>query len=187
PSIHQVHFQTSFFQNVVYRDPIHARGLHRDGPNRTLLQPDRHLLQLRRGAPEATYRLTIPCRRDSHIVGFVADINAGGIRMDHLQADVFALDLPRHLPPLLAVHLVPIALRWLVGCVLGFLLLLVFHANRSTLNSTWLGPVSETCSISPAGSGPYPFSGQRRHHLYNRQYRSHAHLSGRNAPEKIRP
>jgi len=39
---------------------------------------------------------------------------------------------------------------------LGFLLLFVFHANRSTSNSTWLGPVSETYSISPAGSGPYP-------------------------------
>jgi hypothetical protein len=33
----------------------------------------------------------------------------------------------------------------------------VFHADRSTSNSTWLGPVSETYSISPAGSGPYPF------------------------------
>jgi signal transduction histidine kinase len=33
----------------------------------------------------------------------------------------------------------------------------VFHANRSKLNSTWLGPVSETYSISPAGSAPYPF------------------------------
>jgi hypothetical protein len=39
--------------------------------------------------------------------------------------------------------LLPMALRWLV-CVLGFLLLLGFHANRSTLNSTWLGPVGET-------------------------------------------
>jgi hypothetical protein len=90
-------------------------------------------------------------------VGFVANINASDIRMYHLQADVFALDLPRHLPPLLAVHLLPIALRWAAGCFPGFLRLLGFHANRSTLNSTWLGPVSETYSISPAGSGNYPF------------------------------
>jgi hypothetical protein len=47
--------------------------------------------------------------------GFVADINAGGIRMDHLQADVFALDLS------LAGHLLPIALRWAADCFLGFL------------------------------------------------------------------
>jgi hypothetical protein len=122
-----------------------------------LLQPDRHLLQLGRGATEALYRLAIPLWRHGYIVGFVADINAGGIPMDHFQADVFALDLSRHLSPLLAVHLLPMALLWAADCFLGFLVLLVFHANRSTLNSTWLGPVSETYSISPAGSGPYPF------------------------------
>src|SRR6266550_1880927 len=31
------------------------------------------------------------------------------------------------------------------------------YGCSSTLNSTWLGPVSETYSISPAGSGPHPF------------------------------
>jgi hypothetical protein len=90
-------------------------------------------------------------------MALIATINTGGIRMDHLQTDIFTLDLPRHLPPLLAVHLLPMALRWAADCFLGFLLLFVFHANRSKLNSTWLGPVSETYSISPAGSGPYPF------------------------------
>jgi hypothetical protein len=38
-------------------------------------------------------------------------INASGVGMDHFQTKVFALDLPRHLPPFLAVHLVPMALR----------------------------------------------------------------------------
>jgi hypothetical protein len=28
------------------------------------------------------------------------------------------------------------------------------------LNSTWLGPVGETYTISPAGSGLYPFQGK---------------------------
>jgi len=47
------------------------------------------------------------------------------------------------------------------------------------LNSTWPGPVGETYTISPAGSGLLSFSGQGRHHLYNRQYRSHAfHRAG---------
>ncbi len=101
----RVHFEVSSFENVVYRDPIHASGLHCDGPNPALLQPDRHLLQLGRGATEALYWLAITLWRRGYIVGFVADINAGGIRMDHLQADVFALDLSRHLSPLLAVHL----------------------------------------------------------------------------------
>jgi len=71
------------------------------------------------------------------------------------------------------------ALRWMVGCFLGFLLWLWFHANLPRLNSTWPGPVGETYTISPAGSGLLSFSGQGRHHLYNRQYRSHAlHRAG---------
>jgi phage terminase large subunit-like protein len=54
-------------------------------------------------------------------VGFVADIYAGGIGMDHRQAEVFALDPARHLSPLLAIHLVPIALHGAAGCWLGLL------------------------------------------------------------------
>src|SRR6202022_4496786 len=111
PGIHQVHFQTSLFENVVYRNPLHASGLHGDGPNPALLQPIRHRLQLAGGTSEAPYRLVVPARRYSYKVGFVADINAGGIRMYHLQADIFTLDLPHRLAPLLAVHLIPMAAR----------------------------------------------------------------------------
>ena len=45
------------------------------------------------------------CRAD------ISDINAGGIGMYHLQADIFTLDLPHRLAPLLAVHLIPIVAR----------------------------------------------------------------------------
>jgi len=79
--------------------------------NSALLQPIRHRLQLAGGTSEAPYRLLVPARRYSYIVGFVADINAGGIGMYHLQADIFTLDLPHHLAPLLAVHLIPMAAR----------------------------------------------------------------------------
>jgi len=57
------------------------------------------------------HRLAVAARRYRHVMEFVADINARGIGMYHLQTDIFALDLPRHLPPLLAVHLVPMPLR----------------------------------------------------------------------------
>src|ERR1700722_19188085 len=40
---------------------------------------------------------------------------------------------------------------------LGFSFCLGFMLTYSTSNSTWLGPVGETYSISPAGSGLYPF------------------------------
>src|SRR5438445_11650421 len=92
---------------------------------------------------------------------FVADINARGIGMDHFQADVFALDLAHHLPSLLAIHFVPMVLRWMVACLSVFLLWLGFHANLPMSNSTWPGPVGENYSISPAGSGRSPYSGQR--------------------------
>jgi hypothetical protein len=40
---------------------------------------------------------------------------------------------------------------------IDFLRWLGFHANLSTLNSTWPGPVGETYSVSPAASGRSPF------------------------------
>jgi len=98
--------------------------------------------------PEAPYRLAVPARGYRHVVGFVADVNASGVGVDHFQAEVFTLHLAHHLPSLLAVHLVPMVLRWMVGCSFAFLLCLGFHASLPMSNSTWLGPVGET-SQSP--------------------------------------
>jgi hypothetical protein len=56
--------------------------------------------------------------------------------MHHFQADVFALDFPRHLPPLLAVHLLPITLRCAAGCFLCFLLLRESFAFRAALSGS---------------------------------------------------
>src|SRR5207253_3910222 len=75
---------------------------------------------------------------------------------------------------LLAVHLVPMVLRWMVGCSFVLLLWLGFHANLPVLNSTWPGPVGENYTISSAGSGRSPLQDNARHHLHNRQNRSHA-------------
>src|SRR6516164_8640534 len=111
----------------------------------------------------------------------VADVNTGGIGVYHLQAQIFALHLPHHFPPLLAVHLSPLARFWadngLLPSILafrGFLPWFAFHAMLLPLNSTWLGPGGETYTISPAGSGLVPYPGQACHHLHNRQNRSHA-------------
>jgi len=45
------------------------------------------------------------------------------------QIEIFALDFPRHLSPLFAVHLMPVVLRWAPDCFLVFLRLLGFHPN----------------------------------------------------------
>jgi hypothetical protein len=76
--------------------------------------------------------LVVAARGNRHVVEFVADINARGIGMDHFQAEVFALDLSYRLPPLLAVHLMPMTLRWMLGCFLVFPLWLGSHANLPT-------------------------------------------------------
>ena len=117
-----------------------------------------------------THRLAIPCRRHSHVVRFVADVYARGSGMQHFQADVFTLDFPYHLPSLLPIHLLPTALPraeccWecpkrkfrTLPCCLVLSGCLDFMLTFSTLNSTWLGPVGENYTFSPAGSGPYPF------------------------------
>jgi len=56
-------------------------------------------------------------------VGFIANVDASGIGMHHLQAEFFALDLPHRLPLLLAVHLLPAGPRWTTGCSFVFVLL----------------------------------------------------------------
>jgi hypothetical protein len=102
------------------------------------------------------------------------------------QTDIFALDVPHHLPPLLAVHLSPMLLPWMVGCFLGFLLWLGFHANLPTLNSTWPGPVGETYSVSPAGSGRSPFQDNAAT-IYTIANTGAMLSIGQNAPKKLRP
>jgi hypothetical protein len=57
----------------------------------------------------------------------IAYINAGGIRMNHLQAEVCALDFSLCLPPLLAVHLVPRLQEGALTVFLGGLRWLTFH------------------------------------------------------------
>jgi len=62
-------------------------------------------------------------------VRFVADINASGVGMHDFQTEILALDFPRHLSPLFAVHLVPVVLHWPADCFLVLVRLLGFHAN----------------------------------------------------------
>src|SRR6516165_12330884 len=71
----------------------------------------------------------------SPLVGLVADINTARMRMHHLQTEVFRLDFPRHLPSLLAVHLVPTGrLRTTRGgCVFFLLLLRLFFPELHAL------------------------------------------------------
>jgi len=92
--------------------------------------------------------------------------------MDHFHAEIFTLQPPHYFPPLLAVHFVPLAPPGGYGW-LAFFRLLGFHVNLPLLNSTG-SPRSAKLHNLSIGVGPFSFSGQRRHHLHNRQIRSHA-------------
>lgn len=42
------HLEATFFENLVDRDPVHARGLHRHGLDLTGLKPVRETVQISR-------------------------------------------------------------------------------------------------------------------------------------------
>src|SRR5262250_364480 len=77
--------------------------------------------------------------------------------MDDFQTEIFALDSPQHLPPLLAVHFVPVVCCWTAACFLVALHSLRFHASLSSVNSTRLGLVGDSYTVSPSGSGRCSF------------------------------
>jgi len=77
--------------------------------------------------------------------------------MHDFQTEIFALDFPRHLSPLFAVHLVPVVLRGAADCFLVFLRLLGFHGSSSMVDLTRLGPVGDLYTVSPSGSGRCSF------------------------------
>ena len=72
------------------------------GLNPTLLQPFGHGLQLDCSAPEVPHRLGYRVSGVQLRSGIRCRCQCLGIGMDHFQAEVFALDLPHHLAPLLA-------------------------------------------------------------------------------------
>jgi hypothetical protein len=105
PRIGQAHLKAAFFKYVVERDPVNAGRLHHDRFNPARLQPVGHPLQICRPTAELLHRLQIAARGHSHVVSFVADINARHVSVYDLQSRVFGIQLPLQLPALLAIQL----------------------------------------------------------------------------------
>ena len=89
-SVHQHHPNTLRGQNVIERDGVNSRGLHRHRVDAAGGQPDRHAFQIRRPTTEFLYRIRIPVRRYGHKVTLVAHVNPAGIRVDDRQAGIIA-------------------------------------------------------------------------------------------------
>jgi hypothetical protein len=73
-------------------------------PDAARFQPLCHPDQIRRPAAKLPYRLRVTCRRHSHILSFVADIDARYMLMDNLQSGIVRAELPGQLLALLAVQ-----------------------------------------------------------------------------------
>jgi hypothetical protein len=58
-SIHQKHLESTSLKNLEDGNPVHARGLHRDGLDSDTREPVRHLVEIATEASERTYRLVI--------------------------------------------------------------------------------------------------------------------------------
>jgi hypothetical protein len=76
--VHQNHPDAVLLQNVVQRDPVHARGLHRHRTHAARLKPFRHLDEGICPAAEFPYRIRIPIRRQRRKVALIAHVDASG-------------------------------------------------------------------------------------------------------------
>jgi hypothetical protein len=75
---------------------------------------------------------------------------------------------------MLDIHLSPMALRWMVGCFLGFLLWLGFHANLPRVEFNLARPGRRKPTQSPQRGRAVLLFRTTTPHLHNRQYRSRA-------------
>jgi hypothetical protein len=87
--VYEYHPDAVLFENVVQRDPIHARCLHRHRIDPAGLQPFRHLVQGRRPATELPHRIPIPIRRHGHKVARITHVDPTGVGVNDRQTGSF--------------------------------------------------------------------------------------------------
>jgi hypothetical protein len=74
----------ALLQNVVQRDPVHARGLHRHRIDAARLKPFRHPDQGICPAAEFPHRIRVSIRRRRRKVALIAHVDASGVAIyDH--------------------------------------------------------------------------------------------------------
>src|ERR1039457_4568716 len=94
PRIHQPYIEAVLLQYVVYRNPVHAGGLHHHRLDPALLQPFRQPVQILREALKHPYRLGSPIRSHRHVMFPASDVDSRRVAMDHIQTRTAGPDLP---------------------------------------------------------------------------------------------
>src|SRR5215216_6375160 len=77
--VYQIYREATFFQNLVQRNPIHTRRLHRYGLDSACLQPVRQTVQVRGEAFEPAYRLWVSVRTHCYVMGHIAHVDPVGL------------------------------------------------------------------------------------------------------------
>src|ERR1019366_4353435 len=103
--------------NVVYRNPVHAGGLHPHRLDPALLQPFRQPVQILREALKHPYRLGSPIRSHRRVMFPASDVDSRRVAMDHIQTRTAGPDLPPQFLPLLACEpLILVRFRCCFAC-----------------------------------------------------------------------
>ena len=91
PRIHQIHLKALLFHDVVERNPVHPCGLQDDCLHLAFLQPRGQAIEVGGETLKPSHRLRVAVRSNCNVMGFVANINSCGIRMDYLQPGILGL------------------------------------------------------------------------------------------------
>jgi hypothetical protein len=86
--VDQHNLNAMLFQNVVQRDPVHARRLYGYCVDPAGPQPFRHLVQGSRPATEFPYRIFITIRRHRHKMTLITNVNTSGVGMNDRQSRI---------------------------------------------------------------------------------------------------
>src|ERR1017187_10016713 len=94
PRIHQPHIEAVLFQYVVYRNPVHARGLHHHRLDPALFQPFRQTVQIRCEAFKNAHRLGCAIRPHRDVMLAASDVDPRSVAMHLVQTRTAGPHLP---------------------------------------------------------------------------------------------
>jgi len=94
PRVHQQHLEAASLKDLEYRDPVHARRLHRDGGHSDSLEPVGERMQIAGETLERPHRLRVAVRGYRHHVKRRADIQTRRVPMHRCERSPGLVALP---------------------------------------------------------------------------------------------
>jgi hypothetical protein len=105
PGVDQIDLEAARRQDLVDRNPIDAGRLQGDGGNPALLKPLGEAVQVGRKAVKPAYGIGIPIGPNGDVMGAVADVDARGVGMDHVEPRIVGPQAASQLASLLPIQL----------------------------------------------------------------------------------